>query len=138
MSSNKCRNCGLVNPVSDRACRRCGYELPRRAARHKGSSETKGSSLLYTLLAVALLGGAAYYLFKGFEKSYQQISATEANRLAAQPNVSPAPFTSRTESDNKRAEPFKNAIANNPNIAAVEKRNEEHKRLMNAASQPSR
>lgn len=134
MSSNKCRNCGLVNAASDRACRRCGYELSRKATDRKSSTS---SSLLYMLLAVTLLGGAAYYIVNGFGRSFKEVSATEANRVAHQPTVSPAPL-SRSESDRQRAEPFKNAIANNPNIAAIEKRSEEQKRLMNAASQPSR
>jgi hypothetical protein len=140
MSSNKCRNCGLVNGVSDRDCRRCGCELASKAVgRPLGPREAaKRSSILYTLLAVTLIGGSVYYLIYGFGKSYDEIKASEANRLSAQPKVSPAPLTSRAESDRQRVEPYKNAVANNPNLAASQKHNDDVKRLMQPANQPQR
>jgi hypothetical protein len=94
------------------------HERPRRG------------SFLYTLLAATLLGAAAYYIIHGFENSYNQIRADEAKRLAAQPRVQPPEQTSRFASDQKAGEPYKNAIANSPNLAASQKHEEDVRQMM--------
>ena len=137
MSSNKCKNCGLVNKLHDQVCHRCGCLLydknsggprsPREAA--------KSSSFLYTLFALALIAGVIYYLVNGFERSYQEVKASEANRLATQPKQSPLPLTSRSEYDQRRAEPYKNAVANSPNLSASQKHNAEVNKLMKPSGQ---
>jgi hypothetical protein len=128
MSSNKCKNCGLVNKAHDHACHRCGCLLyatnsagPRVASRIL--------SLLYTLIAVTLVGGAAYYIVTGFQRSYDEVRENELKRLAAQPNVSPAPLAPRAGHDRRRAESYKNAVANSPNPAASQKHNDEINKL---------
>ena len=135
MSTQKCRKCGLVNSFSDDACRRCGVDLEQTRPAYTGKQRDKGrpSSFLYTLLALTLVGGACYYLFNGFEHSYDQVKADELNRLAGQQKASPAPVISRVEEDKRRAEPYKNAIANSPNLAASQKHNEEVRQLMQPA-----
>lgn len=133
MSSNKCKNCGIVNAVYDRLCRRCGCVLHSKSRSVSGREGSKVSSFLYTLLALTMLGGAAYYLVNGFEKSFDQVKENELKRLAAQPKVSPAPLTSRTEYDQQRAEPYKNAVANSPDLSASQKHNDQVKQLMQSA-----
>ncbi len=138
MSSSKCSKCGLVNSFSEIICRRCRNALlispsggtygPREAA--------KRSSFLYTLLFLTLIAGCAYYLFSGVEKSYEQINASEANRLAAQPKTSPLPLAPRPEYDQRRTQPYKNAVANSPDLTTSQKHNDEVKRLMETNSQP--
>jgi hypothetical protein len=136
MFSNKCKNCGLVNKAHDHVCHRCGCLLyDKNSAGPRGPREAaKSSSFLYTLLAIALLGGAVYYVVTGFEKSYDQIKTDEIKRLAAQPKISPAPFTSRSEYDQRRTEPYKNAVANSPNLGASQKHNDAVKQLMRPAN----
>jgi hypothetical protein len=136
MSPNKCKKCGLVNAASDYDCRRCGSALEetRPTSGRVRREEAKRPSFLYTLLALTLLGAAGYYIIHGFENSYGQIQASEANRLAAQPKVTTTPFTSRSESDQQRAEPYKSAIANSPNLAISQKHNDDVKRLMGSTN----
>lgn len=136
MTSNKCKKCGLVNAASDRGCRRCGEPFEQKHAGNPRSPRdaAKASSSIYTLLAVVLLGGAAVYLFNGFEHSYSDIQSNEAKRLAAQPQQTPMPLTSRAEYDQRRTEPYKNAVANSPNLAASQKHNDEVKQLVQPPS----
>lgn len=141
MDSIKCSHCGLTNLGSDDRCRRCGGGFHHFAApKPRGGGprdRAKKSSPLYTLLIIALLGGGAYYLYTGVKNSYDHIQETEAQRFAGQPIKTPAPLTSRTESDRRRAEPYKNAIANSQSISASDKRLAEAQKLMgpNAGNQ---
>jgi len=132
MSPNKCKNCGIVNAVYDHTCRRCGCVIVREAAgpRSPRDAAKRASSFLYTLLAIALFSGIGYYLFNGFENSYEQVKQDELRRLAAQPKVSPASLTSRSESDQQRTEGFKNAVANNSGLATSQRHNDDIKKLM--------
>src|SRR5436190_2317879 len=105
MHSNKCRNCGLVNADSDIGCRRCGFPLGKTSRSSVRSARETGKwySPLYMLLAVTLIGGAIYYVYNGFETSFDEVKANEAKRLAAQPKQSPMSL-SRSEYDQQRAE----------------------------------
>jgi len=89
------------------------------------------------LLAVTLIGGAVYYVYNGFEKSFDQVKANEAKRLAAQPKQPPQPL-SRSESDQQRVEPYKNAVANSPNLGTSQKHNDDIKQLMQPAKQAAK
>jgi len=89
------------------------------------------------LLAVTLIGGAVYYVYNGFEKSFNEVKASEAKRLAAQPKQSPMPL-SRSESDQQRTDSYKNAVANSPNLSASQKHNDDIKQLMQPAKQASK
>lgn len=135
MTSYKCGHCGLVNTAWDRACRRCGYILapspgkPREAA--------KRSPLIYLLFAATLIVGAVYYVYNGFEKSFNNVQARETNRLAAQPVQSPLPL-SRSEYDKSRAEPYQKAVANSPGLATSQKHTDEINKLMDPPKQPAK
>lgn len=137
MSSNKCSKCGLVNSFSATTCKRCGDALAamRPGSTYSPREAAKRSSYLYTLLFLALIAGCAYYLFNGFEQSYEKINASESNRLAAQPKTTPQPLTSRSEYDRGRTEPYKNAVANSPGLAASQKHNEDVNKLMQPPGQ---
>jgi hypothetical protein len=91
MDDSKCKKCGLVNFGFDSNCRRCGNVLgTMRPIRENGTkSGWSPSSLFYTLVALALIGSAVYYIFSGFERSYDQVRTTEATRAAQQPKDQP-------------------------------------------------
>ena len=140
MNKVKCKYCSLVNLASDMYCRRCGQEIggssgqsssprsPREAA--------KGSSWLSTILILTLIGGVAYYIFSGVEKSYSDVKASEMNRIADQPKQSPAGLT-RREMDKQRAGQYGNAVQNSHGLATSQKHNEEIKQLMRSGSNQS-
>ena len=134
MDRIKCSRCGLVNLTSDMICRRCAEEIGHRSTHSispRGAREaSKISSALYTCLAILLIGGGAAYLFFGFERSYDDVKANEANRKAAQATPQPEGLSSRSEQDQKRAGQYKNAIAKGPDLAASQKHNEEMQKLM--------
>lgn len=136
MSPNKCTVCGLVNAADDIACRRCGRLLTVASQkRARGPRDaTRGISFLYTLLAAALIGGVCYYVITGITASYEHIQEDEAKRLAAQPKTTPAPTVPRSENDQRRAEPYRNSVANSPGLAASRQHNEEVKKLMRPAA----
>lgn len=137
MNGIRCSECGLINLATDFTCRRCGrstdqYRLPLSRTRSPGD-DAKKSTWLYTVLFVTVIGAGAYYLFTGFEKSYQQIKAEETKATAVPANQKIEPLSSRKESDQKRTVPFKNAIQNSPGLAAADKRTAETQKLMEAA-----
>lgn len=137
MNGIRCSECGLINLATDVTCRRCGrstdhYKLAPSRTLSPGD-EAKKSTWLYTILIVTLIGAGAYYLFTGFEKSYQQIKADEAKATAVPANQKAEPLSSRGESDQKRTVPFKNAIQNSPGLAAANKRTAETQKLMEKA-----
>ncbi len=90
----------------------------------------KRSSWIYTLLFLSVVCGIAYYVVTGFERSYNDVLATESNRVTAQPAPQPYEFGSRTESDQQRTIPFKNAVQNSPGLAASQQHVAETQKLM--------
>lgn len=138
MNGTKCRNCGVVNLDADTACRRCGERLvptfvPQRT--ELGPREAaKRSSPLYTLLILALLGGGIYYLYSGVQKSYEEIRSKEAKHTATPGNHPAEPFKSRSDTEQKRVEPYKNALQNSQSFVESNKRLSETHKLMQTAS----
>ena len=130
----KCIKCGLVNLSSDYDCRRCGHDMGTRfmtSSQRIGPREAaKSSSWLYTLLFLALIGGAAYYLFSGVEKSYDDVKATEMNRPGAQANRPADTLGTRSEFEQQQKQNYKTAIQNSPNLAESQKHVDETKKLM--------
>ena len=133
MNRTKCGQCGLVNAASDPVCRRCGEEIGRKST---GSRSPRGpreaakrSSWFYTLLFVALVGGGAYYMLSGVERSYDDIKGNEVNRIAAQPKQ-PEGLSSRSEQDQKRAGKYGTAVQNSQGLSTSQKHNEDIKQLM--------
>lgn len=129
MNKITCKNCGLVNLASDYDCRRCGYDMGTRfmvSSQRIGPREAaKSSSWIYTLLFLTLIGGIAYYLLSGVEKSYDNVKSIEANRPGAQS----APQT-RTEFQERQKQNYTTAIKNSQGLAESQKRTEETQKLM--------
>lgn len=134
MNKLKCRRCGLVNAQADLNCRRCGEDMDRRPrssnAPRSPREAAKKSSWLYTILFLALIISAASYLFKGIEKSYDEINANELNQSQPPPNQQHEGLSDRSEADRKRAEAYRNAMQDSPGIAESQKRLNETRRLM--------
>ena len=136
MNRIECPECGLINRASESVCRRCGrgigeYVKPKNKIRDP-RAEAQRSSWVYTMLIVALIGGAAYYLFNGFETSYKKINADDTYRTTVPANQPQAPL-SRTEYEQKQQATFKTAIKNSPGLAESDKRLAETQKLMQPA-----
>lgn len=131
MNKVKCTKCGLVNLAEDYDCRRCGHDMGTRfmtSSQRIGPREAaKSSSWLYTLLFLAVIGGGAYYLFSGVEKSYDNIKAGENKRLASQPTDG---LSTRSEFEQRQQQNYKSAISNSQGLSESQKHNEETKKLM--------
>ena len=131
MEGIKCSNCRLVNLASEYSCRRCGHEIGRSGSnRPQGADDaSKIRSWLYTLLALTLIGGAAAYLYFGFEKSYTQIGSSEANRIAQQPKTQPLDQT-RSQFEKQQAGHYGSAIQNSNGLAQSQKHVDDVEKLM--------
>jgi len=132
MSSPKCPSCGLVNQLSDSFCRRCQSEInirkhragvlgPREAARR--------SSPLLSLLALAVIGGAVYYVYNGMEKSVEQVQVNDAKRTANQAKQDSG--LSRSQYDQQRAGQYGSAIQSSQGLNASQQHTNEINQLIN-------
>ena len=134
MNKINCTKCGLANLASDYDCRRCGHDMGTRFANSSqriGPREAaKGSSWLSTIVILAIIGGAAYYLFSGVEKSYDGVKATEANRFGAQSKQQAVVPQTRSEFEQGQKQNFKTAIQNSEGLSESQKHNEETQKLM--------
>ena len=131
MNGSKCSKCGLVNLESDLTCKRCDSPTWTTG---KSTGPTLGSmfkSAFYTILALALVGSAAMYIFSGVERSYDQVGASETKRLASQPKVQPTEQT-RTQFEKQQAGHYGTAVQNSNGLAQSQKHNEEIDKLMKA------
>lgn len=137
MNKITCKNCDLVNLASDYDCRRCGYDMGTRfmvSSQRIGPREAaKSSSWLSTLLFLTLMGGAAYYIFSGVEKSYDNVKASETNRLGAQSKQQMDGARTRSEFEEKQKQNYKTAIQNSQGLSESQKHNEETQKLMQTA-----
>lgn len=133
MDGTKCGNCELINLGSDVFCRRCGCELGRKAAYRTAPriprQAAKQFSYFYTIVAIGIIGAIAAYFYFGLQQSVNQVTANDNRRLASQANQKAEPL-SRTEYDQKRTVPYKNAIQDSHGLAASQKRLEETEKLM--------
>ena len=131
MNKIKCTNCGLVNLASDYDCRRCGHDMGTRfmtSSQRIGPREAaKSSSWLYTLLFLALIGGAAYYIFSGVEKSYDDVKVNETKRQASPPTDG---LSTRSEYEQRQKQNYKTAVQDSPNLKESQKHNEDVQKLM--------
>ncbi len=136
MNKLKCRRCGLVNASTDTSCRRCGEETGGRRissnARQSPREAAKKSSWIYTLLFLAVVISAASYLFKGFEKSYDEVNANELNRPQSQPKPKTDGHGPRAEEEQKRTGAYKNAVQKSSGLAESQKHVDETNKLMPA------
>ena len=131
MNKITCKNCGLVNLASDYDCRRCGYDMGTRfmvSSQRIGPREAaKSSSWLYTLLFLALIGGIAYYLFSGVERSYTDVKTIESNRFGGQPMNG---ARTRSEFEERQKQNYVTAIKNSQGLAESQKHTDETQKLM--------
>ncbi len=141
MNKPKCSQCGLINFASDTACRRCGGELEGRRSNDNSPRSpreaAKRSSAIYTLLLIAVIGGAIAYNFLGVERSYNEIRTNDVNRVSVQAKQ-PQGLTSRSEEEQKRTGQFKNAILNSPGLAESQRRTDETEKLLKNDQQKPR
>lgn len=126
-----------MNPDKVRSCRRCGWDqlepLVPKSKVVSPREQAKQSTWLYTLLLIAIIVGGAYYLFSSFEKSYEQVQPTTPNRSAVPQNQPNAPALTRSEADQRRVTPFKNAVQNAPSLVESNRRVAETQKLMESA-----
>jgi hypothetical protein len=131
MNKIKCTGCGLVNLASEYDCRRCGQDLGTRfmnSSQRIGPREAaKSSSWLTTILFLAVIGGAAYYLFSGVEKSYDNV---KTNRPGAQANRPADTLGTRGEFEQRQKQNYKSAIQNSQGLAESQRHTEESNKLM--------
>lgn len=137
MKGIRCRECGFLNPEKVKACRRCGWDqlepLVPKSKVVSPRDQAKQSTWLYTLLIIALIVGGAYYLFSSFERSYKQGESTVPNRSAMPTNQQNAPALTRSEADQKRVTPFKNAVESAPSLVESNRHVAETQKLMDSA-----
>jgi uncharacterized protein HemX len=135
MNSTKCRQCGLVNLASDDVCRRCASSFNKAcSSSQSGKGKAAVRTLLYTVLALVLIGGAAAYVFVGLKESYTQVGVNEANRLAKQANNQTADQT-RGQFEKKQTGQYGNAIQNSNGLAQSQKHVDDVQKLMEPAKQ---
>ena len=128
MNSIKCKNCGLSNFAYEESCRRCGerFVLIRKSKR-------PGRFSLSSLIMLAFVGGSAYYVYYGLQKSADEVYASETKRVEQQKKDKFAGL-SRTEYDRKRAGAYGTAIQNNNSFAAHGQHIQDTQKAMQAAS----
>jgi hypothetical protein len=133
MPNSKCRSCGLVNMASDTICRRCQADIvikPKRSDnRGPRASAGRSTQRLWSLLALVITGAVAWYLYKGVERSYEQVQANEAVRTSAQANQGPAPL-GRTQYDQQRAGQYGNAVQSSQGLNSSRQHTDEINKLM--------
>jgi hypothetical protein len=137
MDKTKCTKCGLVNLTSDHDCRRCGHDMGTRfmvSSQRIGPREAaKSSSWLSTLVILALIVGAAYYLFSGVEKSYNEVKTTERTRPGFDANKPADTTGTRSQFEQQQKQNYKSAIQNSQGLSESQKHNEETQKLMQTA-----
>lgn len=138
MRSNKCRNCHLVGPSSESACRRCGYEFdaPKQPFRG-GPRERARRGFPYSIILVGAVVAFFLYMYSGIQNEMSQIEMDEAKRAATEPKPT-QPGLTRSQQDQQRTGQYKNAIQTAPALAESQKRLAETEKLMQPASNASR
>jgi hypothetical protein len=135
MPNSKCSHCGLVNTPSDFECRRCQYKLHKNlSTRDKGPREAaRRSSPLWTLLIITVISAGSWYLYKGVERSFEQVQSDDLNRVAQQPKMTGPPL-SRTQYDQQSAGRSGNAVQASQGLNASQQHTGEINKLMNPGS----
>lgn len=133
MSNSKCGSCGLVNLSSDFSCRRCGHIFASSPARPPVGGQRPGRvrSLFYTLLALALVGYGGSFVYNGLMRSFNEVEANDANRIATQSKQEAELLGNRDEGDKLRADRSGNAVKDAPALAESTRHNNEIKKALN-------
>ena len=133
MTIGKCRKCRLVNPAGADACRRCGSDLAEaRTTVPNRPTSTRVAAKRFSLwpwIGILAAGAAGYYLYSGVEKSYEDVAAAEANRVATERKDAP-PGLTRTQYDQRRAGQYGNAVQNSPALATSAEHNNQINKMM--------
>lgn len=132
MRSEKCHKCGLVNPLHSSACRRCGAGLAGSDTHRNENGGPRAAAKKFSLWPWLLLLGVAgvgYYLYNGVASSYQNVATTDDKRVATERKDAP-PGLTRTESDNRRAGQYGNAVSNSQGLATSQQHTNEINKLM--------
>lgn len=130
MSSNTCKNCGLVNFAYDESCKRCG-----NAFEQKGKSKPwkPRRFSLSSLVIVAILGGFAYYAYHGLQRSADDVYAGEMKRIEEQKKDKTAGL-SRSEYEKQRTQTYGSAVQNSNSFAAHNEQIQQTQKAMEAAA----
>lgn len=130
MSSNKCKNCGLINFAYDDVCRRCGsYFAPKPKAKQRKPRRFSISSLLI----VAFVAGFAYYSYYGLQQSADDVYASEKKRVEEQKKDKTAGL-SRSQYEKQRTQTFGSAVQSSNSFAAHNEHIEQTQQAMQAVS----
>jgi hypothetical protein len=132
MKSEKCRQCGLVNSVSNLVCKRCGSDLVGRrlySARSPGPRQAAKKFSLLPWIILLAIGGVGYYLYEGVLRSFEDVAATDNKRVATERKDAP-PGLTRTEYDNRRAGQYGSAVANSTGLNTSQRHTNEINKLM--------
>lgn len=78
-----------------------------------------------------------YYFYDGVRTSMDEVSASEAKRVASQPVAQPTQGLSRTQHDQKRAGHYGDAVKNSQSLNAHQKRVEETEKAVQQLSNSS-
>lgn len=132
MNSIKCNNCGLKNFASDIECRRCGFSFVQAALKKRQRPPRRFS--IWSLLMIAGVLGVVYYFYSGVQTSVDEITASEAKRVASQPAAQPTQGLSRTQHDQQRAGHYGDAVKNSQSLNAHQKRVEETEKTVQQLS----
>ena len=120
MNSIRCKNCGLKNFPLDPECKRCGYSFV--AYRRKRGKKPRRFSV-WSLLMITIVLGLVYYFYDGVRQSMAEIEANEAKRIATQTKTRSADAgLSRSQSDQRRAGSFGDAVKNSSSLDAHQQR----------------
>lgn len=132
MRSEKCKSCGLVNPLGRDFCVRCGSDLNGNSRSLKRPRSPRAAARKFAISPWVLLlaaGAVGYYLYSGVMRSYEDVTAAEANRMAAERHNAP-PALSRTQNDQLRAGQSGKAVANSPGLTNSQQHTNEINKLM--------
>jgi hypothetical protein len=91
---------------------------------------SKPSSSWYKLLFVGAIAAAAFYLFGGESPK----GSADTNHVSVEIKEHPHAGLSRTEHDQQRTVPFRDAVRESPGLKASQARTAETEKLMQPAS----
>ena len=132
MSKTKCRKCGLVTFTPELVCARCASYIGPKTTRLGPREAAKRSSMLYTLLFLAIVLYGANHFYQGVKTTMAEMEANTA-KYAREVPPTPVP-ANRAENDNRRTDAYKTAIKKNLGLTEHERRLAETQELTRGGS----
>ena len=130
MNSITCKKCGLKNFARAADCTRCGYSF---ANVRRGKKPRRFS--VWSLLMIAMVCWVVHYFYQGVQQSMQELQENEARRVAAQYKLQKRNTgLSRSQSEQRRAETFGDAVKNSSSLNAHQQRVNETEKTLKQAS----